>query len=174
MTGTIGQRIARRRNEIPRFRRSQQRLADEVGVKRGQVSLWENDKQKPSGENLVALAKALSVISEWILHGDNGAGPVIRERGADYIGIDIRDLIPTPPEGEAWKPGDSARVLIDWCENLDAMRRFQGGAENILIGPAADVLRRLWRSLDRWSELDEAEWRGYTRGAKWHDQADEP
>lgn len=74
---TPGSRIRERRKEIPRFRDDQKALAAEVGVQRERVSLWENDKQRPGGENLVKLARALNVTPGWILAGDAAEGAVV-------------------------------------------------------------------------------------------------
>jgi transcriptional regulator with XRE-family HTH domain len=66
---TPGRRIKQRRTEIPRYRKSQEALAEDVGVTRATVSDWENDRYAPEGGNLANLARALDRTPEWIMRG---------------------------------------------------------------------------------------------------------
>ncbi|MFZ1326871.1 MAG: helix-turn-helix transcriptional regulator [Candidatus Contendobacter sp.] len=71
---TIGQRIKQARlAHQPKI--TQQQLAAEVGISRPAVTQWETGETKSlEGENLVRVAQALSVTTEWLLYG-TGAGP---------------------------------------------------------------------------------------------------
>lgn len=75
---TPGARIKERRQEIPKYARGQAALAEDVGVARGTVSAWENDRFEPEGENLRRLAELLGVTVGWIL---DGGVPPARELG---------------------------------------------------------------------------------------------
>ena len=50
-------------------KRSQQWLADEVGVTQSSVSEWETIKTDPATENLKRIAKVLDVDFEWLATG---------------------------------------------------------------------------------------------------------
>lgn len=54
---------------------SQQQLADAVGVSRPAVTQWETGEIRAlEGENLVRVARALEVTTDWLLYG-TGPGP---------------------------------------------------------------------------------------------------
>lgn len=63
----IGERIRRQRISGGL---SQARLAKEVGVTMQAISLWENGKALPGGNNLSSLAKILGCDVNWILEGE--------------------------------------------------------------------------------------------------------
>ena len=71
---TVGGRIAARRREVPRYAKSQERLAKDVGVARGTVSAWETDRFIPEGQKLARLAECLGVSRGWILAGGQRNG----------------------------------------------------------------------------------------------------
>lgn len=48
---------------------TQQDLANELGVSRPAVTLWETAKQQPATTHLLKLPSALGVSSEWLLFG---------------------------------------------------------------------------------------------------------
>lgn len=63
---TIGMRIKRLRKDLGL---TQKKVATAVGISAGAVTQWELDMTEPSGANLIALSKALSVDPEVILKG---------------------------------------------------------------------------------------------------------
>jgi len=66
----IGDRIQDFRREAGRRRRrrfSQKELANLIGVAEGTVTAWETGRQRPQGENLMRLARALEVRPEEII-----------------------------------------------------------------------------------------------------------
>ncbi|QUG76000.1 helix-turn-helix domain-containing protein [Erwinia sp. E602] len=65
---TIGMRIRTRRKEL---RLTQAKLGAKIGVQGGSISQWEDDKTKPTGENLLSLAKALQCAPEYIQYGES-------------------------------------------------------------------------------------------------------
>lgn len=54
---------------------TQQRLGELVGVKKSSISQWENGEHAPSGDNLVALAKAFGVSAHWLSTGKGSPEP---------------------------------------------------------------------------------------------------
>lgn len=48
---------------------TQQKLGELVGVNKASISQWEQGEYAPSGDNLVALAKALGVSAHWLATG---------------------------------------------------------------------------------------------------------
>lgn len=62
----IGNRIKSARQTR---KRSQQWLADEIGVHQTSVTQWETGRTDPATENLKRLAKALNVDFEWLATG---------------------------------------------------------------------------------------------------------
>lgn len=88
---------------------TQPALADAIGIRRENISHWETGKAMPSGENLVALARALGVTPEWILHGEESQPTlgIVRESGAQF--------------------GTSrATPILDMLSRSAEMRRFSG------------------------------------------------
>lgn len=71
---TIGGRLRVKRAEK---RLTQVRLAELVGGTQPQVSEWENDQSEPRNGQLVRLAEALGVSTDWLLTGRDmvGASP---------------------------------------------------------------------------------------------------
>lgn len=63
---TPGKRIKRRRLEL---NLTMAQVAEETGVTRMSISLWESDKTNISAANLRALAKVLKCGADWIMDG---------------------------------------------------------------------------------------------------------
>lgn len=135
-----GSRIRERRE---RLGRSQQELADAVGVSRQQVSNWETGKQSPTGANLVALAAILGVSSEWVLAGDRGGHMVVGDSG------DIRyDPNPDPE-------GTPAEQLMAFLGLRVGMRRLAGELTGRDLVATAYTLARAERfSAEEFKKLD--------------------
>ena len=144
---TVGQRIAARRREIPKYARDQGRLAEDVGVARGTISAWENDRFVPEGTNLQRLAECLSVSRGWILDGDR---MVVREAtDAPYS--------PSPPAPDPH--GSAAEQLLAYLETRVGYRRLAGELTSKDLIAAAYTLAREDRlgpdefaKLDRWRD----------------------
>lgn len=67
---SCGERIS----ELMRLKRlTQQEVADQVGVARQSISLWQKDQTTPSGRNLEKLANVLGTTSSYLLFGDKGS-----------------------------------------------------------------------------------------------------
>lgn len=64
---TLGSRIRVLRKDK---KLTQVNVAKAVGVSSVSVVQWEQDANKPSGNNLIALAKALDCDPHWLLHGE--------------------------------------------------------------------------------------------------------
>ncbi|WP_394230169.1 S24 family peptidase [Shewanella colwelliana] len=62
---------------------TQPALAKTIGVTKATISLWESGATSPKGENLHALAKALSTTPEYILYG---VAERSVERNAEWVG----------------------------------------------------------------------------------------
>ncbi|MDQ9547241.1 helix-turn-helix domain-containing protein, partial [Serratia marcescens] len=62
----MNDRIRSRRKEL---KLTQDTLAKRIGVNRVTVTGWESGDYKPGGENLQALAAALSCNPNWLLEG---------------------------------------------------------------------------------------------------------
>lgn len=63
----IGRTIYKRRKEL---KLSQENLAELVGVSRGTISSWENDKKFPSGENFERLSTELKLSVDQLVSGE--------------------------------------------------------------------------------------------------------
>lgn len=144
-------RIAKRRREIPRYKRDQEALADDVGVSRQQVSRWENGSSMPTGENLSALARALGVSPDWILHGER----------PDYITPeDVAEMGQRVAEsGSAYEPASAPQQLLDFLSQRLGHRRVAGElTDKDLIAAAYTLARKHgfsaedYRLLDRWRD----------------------
>jgi transcriptional regulator with XRE-family HTH domain len=80
----IGQRIKHSRlSRKPKM--TQQQLADAVNVSQSAVTQWETCETKTlEGENLVLVAQALGVTTEWLLYGTGpGPGESLQPKTAD-------------------------------------------------------------------------------------------
>lgn len=81
----IGKTIEKRRKEL---KLSQENLAELVGVSRGTISCWENDKKSPSGEHLELLAKALQLTVDQLTSGKYDSQAIAQQAETDKtIGI---------------------------------------------------------------------------------------
>lgn len=137
---TLGARIRQRREALGL---DQAELGARVGVARSQVSVWENGHQVPGGANLVKLARALEVTSEWILGGDESGHLVVRESGE--ISYDPR------PDSEA----SPAEQLIAFLGVKVGMRRLAGELTAKDLVAAAYTLARAERfSAEEFKKLD--------------------
>lgn len=70
---------------------SQEKLAEELGVTRQSISLWENNQTQPSLENIVALAKIFKISTDELLLSTNE--DTVKEVSADDI---IENVTVTP------------------------------------------------------------------------------
>ena len=62
----LGDRIKQRRTAM---KRSQEDLAECIGVARPTLTFWENNEKNPGSNYLVNIASCLSVSVEWLLTG---------------------------------------------------------------------------------------------------------
>ncbi|WP_413483888.1 S24 family peptidase [Shewanella baltica] len=76
----MNERIKQRRKELG-F--TQPAIAKKIGLTKATVSLWESGSTSPKGENLHALAKALSCSPEYLLFGNKETKP---ESNAEWAG----------------------------------------------------------------------------------------
>lgn len=144
-------RIARRRREIPRYKRDQEALADDVGVSRQQVSRWENGDSLPTAENLTALAQALGVTPDWILYGDRQTG-----RGANVIREE--SFIPYGERGDEGTEPSPAEQLLGFLSERLGHRRIAGElTDKDLIAAAYTLARKFGFSAEDYRRLDD--WR---------------
>lgn len=77
---SIGQRIRELRGQTGI---SQQDLAKEIGVSRGNVGDWEVGKAKPGADALIAITKHFNVSADWVLEGKDFLDTRISERTAE-------------------------------------------------------------------------------------------
>ena len=83
----IGHRIGDLRRDAGKKRGkrlTQREVAEAVGVAHGTVTAWEIGKQRPEGDNLIALAELLETSPGYIRSGDAGQGA----GAADGMGAD--------------------------------------------------------------------------------------
>lgn len=132
-----------------RLRLTQGDLAGLVGVRREQVSAWENGHARPSGDNLVTVARALQVTSGWLM-GAQGEAEIPESDGGSF---------PTDA------PADGLQIL----GHLDAelMRAEEEGIDD---GPqrAFEIVERRVQRLRGEGKIDDAGyayWRALRRGA---------
>lgn len=127
----MGERIAQRRKQLGL---SQEELADEVGVNRSQVSMWENDRATPGGANMVELARVLRRTPAWIMDADDGGAPTstgkrqaaIREEQPDYRVV---------PLDEAGLPlSDELEQLRDWIPEGMTRRMSRQVTDRVWLG----------------------------------------
>ncbi|WP_232090134.1 XRE family transcriptional regulator [Aeromonas caviae] len=69
---------------------TQQKLGELVGVNKASISQWEQGEYAPSGDNLVALAKALGVSAHWLATGKGSPDPsvVLADEAHPTAGVD--------------------------------------------------------------------------------------
>ena len=113
---TLGSRIRARRNAVGL---TQEKLAIICGVSRAAVAQWESGVTRPSLDNLVKAADALSVWLSWLTTGDQSlpdtpnpfADPSV-SRATNQLGIPVIDLA----RADQWdmlratKPSDLERI----------------------------------------------------------------
>lgn len=146
---TFGMRLAIARN---RKGLTGDKLGELVGVSRAQISLYENDKNRPSHDKLLALCDALEVPATWLLTGEETAGGKVIDSGtyelilkldtmpdvlrqfvlqAFRLAEQTKDAIPekflTPPDGENW--AEFHQYLTKLSELIDR-RDSNGNGEN--------------------------------------------
>lgn len=144
MAETMGSRISLRRKELGI---GQSALADEVGVNRSQVSLWENNRAVPRGTNLLGLARALKQTPDWVLYGGEGvsdarSSSVVREQAAPYIG------------GGGDSPGPAEELLTFLSERLGHRRIAGELTDKDLIAAAYTLARKFGFSAEDYRRLD--------------------
>ena len=91
---SIGQRIKQARlAHKPKM--TQQQLADAVEVSRPAVTQWETGNNKMlDGDNLMRVARALGVTTEWLLCGTgSSAGETARSGKRNPLGLDEESLL---------------------------------------------------------------------------------
>ena len=91
---SIGQRIKQARlAHKPKM--TQQQLADAVEVSRPAVTQWETGENKMlDGDNLVRVARALGVTTEWLLYGTSPRpGETTRSQKQNPLGLDEESLL---------------------------------------------------------------------------------
>ncbi|HBC94121.1 MAG TPA: hypothetical protein DCZ10_14790 [Pelotomaculum sp.] len=74
---TIGQRIKYLREKL---NRTQQEVADQTRVSRGNISNYEKDRVSPAADTIIALCEYFDVSCDWLLTG--------RERGAKETNVE--------------------------------------------------------------------------------------
>lgn len=107
---TFGQRLRHARDEA---RLTQEELGFEVGVSKASVSAWENDRERPSFDNLPKLQAALQCSLDHLIVGDP---PGVRDDGADEAAwvADVSGGAPT------LEPDDLPAVVeaIGYCQTF--------------------------------------------------------
>ena len=91
---SIGQRIKQARlAHKPKM--TQQQLADAVDVSRPAVTQWETGENKMlDGDNLVRVAQALGVTTEWLLYGTgSSSGETTRSEKKIPLGLDEESVL---------------------------------------------------------------------------------
>lgn len=163
---TTGERIAWARRRLPKFKKDQTALADCVGVTRQSVSAWENNRQRPEGENLTRLAECLEVPERWLTEPPALA---VRESAQPYGGHGVvresGDVAYDPnPDPE----GTPAEQLMHFLGFRVGFRRLAGEISNKdLIASAYTIAREEgfdraeFQKLDAWrDQILEEEARG--------------
>lgn len=126
LASSPGDRIARRRREIPKYKQDQDALAADVGVSRQQLSRWENDHARPSGENLTNLARALGVTPEWILFGEEGGKPL------PYNPFSKQKVVPLTTSGLPL--ADEIELLREWLPDEMTRRMSRKLTPRVWLG----------------------------------------
>lgn len=102
---TIGDRIKKRRLSLGL---TMAQVADEMGVSRMSISLWESGKTNIATNNLIKLAGTLKCSSEWLISGKDGS-PAARPGWGNST--------PTDPEKENMIMID-AKTMMSFLEKL--------------------------------------------------------
>lgn len=148
MTGeALHERIKARRI---RLRLTQDDLAGLVGVRREQVSAWENGHARPSGDNLISVARALQVTPNWLI-ADSGEADSSPESPSFAFPKDA------PPHG---------LQIIGHIE-AELMRQREQGDEGS-VQEAFEIVERRVQRLRGEGRIDDAGyayWRALRRGA---------
>lgn len=146
----LGRRIRARRDAIGL---TQEKLARACGVSRAAVAQWESGVTRPSLDNLVKAADALSVWLSWLTTGDqslpdtpNPFADPSASRAADPHGIPVIDLaradqwdkiratMPTDLERIAGDPDHSAHAFALVIRDESMAPEFREG-DKIIVDP---------------------------------------
>ena len=147
---TLGQRIRARRDAVGL---TQEKLAAACGVSRAAVAQWESGVTRPSLDNLVKAAAALSVWLSWLTTGDQSLpdtpNPFVDpsvSRAANQLGIPVIDLaradqwdalratMPTDLERLTDDPGLSPRAFALVIRDESMAPEFREG-DRIIVDP---------------------------------------
>ena len=100
---TFGQRLRHARDEAEI---TQEQLGFEVGVSKASISAWENDRERPSFDNLPKLQAVLRISLDHLIVGGNSEG--VKEDGAEWS---------TPAKGNP-KPDAEAAATSEEPDDL--------------------------------------------------------
>ena len=105
----VGAKILLRRKEL---KLTQKQLGDQIGTSATAVGQWEKNDNKPSGENLYNLCKALSCQPDWLLYGEG-----------ERSGCNSPSLVPTPIGKRKFVPLVSWSDIDRWEDETDATKK---------------------------------------------------
>jgi len=121
--------------------RTQEQLAEAVGVSRQTVAKWESGETSPDLEHAAALAEALgTTLDALVSFDDGGAGIAVPPRGKHLFGnvkVGERGQIVIPKEARDLfdiKPGDKLVVLGEEGQGLALCKEeeFMAGVEAVM------------------------------------------
>lgn len=134
LASTPGDRIARRRRAIPKYRQDQDALAADVGVSRQQLSRWENDHARPTGENLNSLANALGVTPHWILYGGGIVEGVEGSDSFDFVSDERGNYNVVPVETSGLPLSEQIEELREWLPDEMTRRMSRKLTPRVWLG----------------------------------------
>jgi transcriptional regulator with XRE-family HTH domain len=130
----IGERIKERRNEL---RWTQEQLAQKAGISKSFLSELENGKRSVSANNLLDLARALSVSLDYLMTGQEKGGrqaelqiPASLAQFAGDAGLSFRQAL-TLLEMQRQVVAHRSAAKKDSLENVD-WRRFYEAVKEFL------------------------------------------
>lgn len=106
---TNKRRIKERRKQLGM---SQEELADLVGTNQSQISMYENDRNDPTGEVLIAMAHALDTTIDYLLGlTDNPERPLRSEHDLDAMEKQAIEILRSKPVQDRQKVIDILKIL---------------------------------------------------------------
>ncbi|KFN07274.1 MULTISPECIES: helix-turn-helix domain-containing protein [Paenibacillus] len=83
---TIGQRLRFLRNK---HNLTQEKVAEMIGKKKGNISNYESDSYEPSAQTIIAICRLFNVSSDWFLTGEESVSKSEQTSGFDIETSDV-------------------------------------------------------------------------------------
>lgn len=118
---TIGERLKflRKKRNL-----TSEQLAEAIGLKKGSISSYENDRYEPSAKTIISICNYFNISSDWLLTGEGKAFKQPEESDAPFAkGFELSqqlDDIEVPDPFADIEPNFEERYLIHLFRSLKA------------------------------------------------------